>query len=282
IVNVKGDAGGGGGAGLAIICPGLTVGASSEIDLSGANGSSAVGTYAGGGRTVVAGAGAGGAPGILAVFLDGNDVLYPDLTDAFVANHGATPQTGTPVTQSAGTDPSIDPITGNDPGIGAQDMWQSAHVVQWVPQEIETGESEDEVVPAPSGLTATDDGAGNLLQWESPPDDLYDVVEVWEATTNDRTGALTLSERKATSLFVSKASEVTRYYWIRARKSGKGYSAWHPTSETGGVAATFGGATGPQGPQGDPGSDGADGLSVAELQIYRRSAGSAPSTPSGG
>src|SRR5690606_20830891 len=100
-VKAKGGAGGAGGAGLAIVCRGLAFGASGEIDLSGANGSSAVGTYAGGGRTVVAGAGAGGAPGILAVFLDGNDVLYPDLTDAFVANHGATPQTGTPVTQSA-------------------------------------------------------------------------------------------------------------------------------------------------------------------------------------
>src|SRR5690606_11350920 len=45
-VKAKGGAGGAGGAGLAIICRGLAFGASGEIDLSGANGSSAVGTYA--------------------------------------------------------------------------------------------------------------------------------------------------------------------------------------------------------------------------------------------
>jgi hypothetical protein len=195
-VRALGGDGGDGGAGLLLICRGLAFGVSGEIDLSGASGS-AGGTYTPGLITLNAGGGGGGAPGALYVLLDGDDVTYPDLSGAFLASQGSTTQTGTPMTEPAMTTTAVaalgSSVTGMNPGTPVEDRWEACHQIHYVPSDIELGESDDEIVPAPTDLAATADGAGVLLQWTSPPADLHDYIEVWEATTNDRTGALLLT-----------------------------------------------------------------------------------------
>jgi len=247
VLALGGD-GGDGGAGLLLICRGLAFGVSGEIDLSGAPGSVG-GTYVGAPVTWNAGGGGGGAPGAFYVLLDGDNVTYPDLSSSFIANQGATTQTGTPMTEPVMTSAGLAALglnrTGMNLGTPVEDRWEANNQIHYVPSDIELGESDDEIVPAPTGLTATGDVfSGVILSWSSPPAALHDYVEVWEATTNDRTGAVLLSARKASSLFVSKASAVTRYYWIRAVKqsggSSSGVSAWHPSGSTSGVPATYG------------------------------------------
>lgn len=87
-----GGAGGAGGAGLCITCRGFAQGVAGKIDLSGADG--LPGQFDSGPHqnNGYAGSGAGGAPGGLAIFLDGAGVTATGLTDnGFVALYGKTP-----------------------------------------------------------------------------------------------------------------------------------------------------------------------------------------------
>lgn len=240
-VEAVGGDGGDSGAGLAIVCRGvLSFGASGEIDLSGGDGT-APGTTAVGSRTVYAGAGAGGAPGSLLVILDGNDIPLPDLTGSFVAVMGETPQTGNQIEDELGIDLPSDPITGFDPGLSELDSWQSAFISMWVPNDIDLGDGDDEIVPAPTSLTASGSFRSAEIRWSSPPADKHDYIEVWRAPTNDRTGALLAFRGRADNYSEVSTSVITRYFWVRAAKAVVGgYSAWHPVSPTGGVGATYG------------------------------------------
>ncbi len=244
ITRGTGAAGGNSGAGLAIVCRGtLSFGVSGEIDLSGGDGSAPGATVSLGGHTLYPGAGAGGAPGGLLVVLDGNDIPLPDLTDSFVALLGSTPQTGNPIEDPLGIDLPADPMTGFDPGASQVDMWQSSFITMWVPAEIDTGDGDDETVPAPTSLAVVTTSVGVMLTWASPPPDRYDFVEVWRATTNDRTGAVRVFRGKADSFFDQSPQQVTRYYWIRAARVGTAVSAWYPTGSTSGQTATYGGVS---------------------------------------
>jgi hypothetical protein len=245
-VAIGGD-GGAGGAGLLLVCRGLVFGAAGEIDLSGADGSAAPATGDLGGVDVYGGGGAGGAPGALYVILDGDTVTYPDLTAALIAEQGASPVTGTPAEEGGPTGSltfPAEPATGLHAGLSAADHWQASHLVQYVPSEIELGDGDDEAVPAPTTLAASGSDIGVQLTWVSPPADKHDFVEVWRATTNDRTGAVRIFKGRAGEFFDVSATAVTRYFWTRAGQDRLGYSAWHPTGSTSGVAATYGGANG--------------------------------------
>jgi hypothetical protein len=245
-VRAKGGAGGKGGAGLAIVSRGtLAFGASGTIDLSGADGSSPGATVAVGGKNLYPGAGSGGAPGTLLVLLDGNNVVSPDLTDGLVVFRGATPQLGNPI-DIAPPDNPAEPWCGFYAGFGSTDLFSSAYAIQWVPQEVTPGSSADEDVPAPTNLAAASTRTGALVTWVSPPAYRHDAVQLWRATTNDRTGAVLIFEGKASYYFdESLAALITRYYWVRALKGVGGFSAWQPTGATSGVGVTFGGITGP-------------------------------------
>ena len=87
---------------------------------------------------------------------------------------------------------------------------------------------------------------GAQLVWISPPSNQHDFIEVWRATTNDRTGAVLAFRGKASNFFDSSSTVVTRYFWIRAGRESGGYSAWHPVSSTGGVSVRYGGAARPR------------------------------------
>lgn len=90
-----GGAGGNGGAGLMVVSRGLSQGAAGKIDLSGGDGlagQDARSFLPNLNNTTWGGSGAGGAPGGLAVFLDGAGFAATGLTDAgFVALYGKTP-----------------------------------------------------------------------------------------------------------------------------------------------------------------------------------------------
>lgn len=96
--NAPGGAGGNSGAGLCIVSRGFNQGASAKIDLSGgdgAAGSSVAVTDPNGptGFTLFAGSGAGGAPGALAIILDGAGLSATGLGEtSFIALNGKTPQ----------------------------------------------------------------------------------------------------------------------------------------------------------------------------------------------
>jgi hypothetical protein len=260
-LRAKGGAGGNSGAGLIVVCRGTPVfGASGNIDLSGNDGS-AGNSASVGGHTLYAGGGGGGSPGELYVLLDGNDQVLPDVNSTtFLANFGACTQTGNPIVYGgsfSNPDPSpADPWTGYSQGIGSVDVWQSASFVTWVPLEVDLGDSEDEIVPAPTGLSAYSDGAGVTWNWDPGPPERSDATELWVSTTNDRTGAVLISKRKASSAYIGTATSAVRYGWVRNVKQGVGYSEWHPTSSTGGVQANYG--------------DMAGGLLVADPFFNRR------------
>lgn len=248
-VRAKGGAGGDGGSGLVILCRGLSFGVAGQIDLSGADGSPPSGTVTLGGASLYAGAGGGGAPGKLYVILDGDTITLPDLDSAFVADHGATPQTGSPIGLAVNsvTIPQgiAQPWTGYDPGLGSFDAFGAANVVQYVPSNIPLGNSDDEIVPAPTSFTTSASDVGLQLAWVSPPADKHDFVQVWRAITNDRSGAVLVFQGKASSFFDYSGSTITRSFWIRAgRINAGGFSSWVPSGSTAGVEITYGGGGG--------------------------------------
>lgn len=247
-VRAKGGAGGGSGAGLVIVTRGaLSFGASGEIDLSGGAGASPASTVTLAGKQLYAGAGGGGAPGGFVYIADGLDIPRPDLSTTFTADHGATPALGNPITLIPPETEPAQPWTGTDAGIGTADRWEASHFIQYVPSPVELGESDDEVTPPPTNLAAAADGTGVRLTWTAPPPDRFDFVEVWESINNDRANATLLGRIYGSTLFRGSDASITRYYWVRARDDRTGPSAWEPVSATGGVSATFGGATGPPG-----------------------------------
>jgi hypothetical protein len=246
VVAVGGN-GGAGGAGLMIISRGtVAFGVSGEIDLSGANGTSPPATGVLGGVTAYGGAGAGGAPGCLYVILDGNTIVEPDLENGFEASQGLTPLLGTPAQFAGVVGGSItfptQPATGVEPGFSGTDHWRAAHQIQYVPAIVELGAA-DESVPPPSALVASDSDVGVHVTWTSPAADRHDFIEVWRATTNDRTGAVRVFRGRADMYFETSETLVARYFWVRAGSDRYGFSSWHPLSSTGGVVATYGGAT---------------------------------------
>jgi hypothetical protein len=90
----------------------------------------------------------------------------------------------------------------------------------------------------PTGLTATAAFKNIFLDWTNHTDSDLKHIEVWRSNTNDRTQASKIAEVDAdTYTDYIGTYGTTRYYWIRAKDSAN-YSAWYPTSPTGGVSAT--------------------------------------------
>jgi hypothetical protein len=130
--------GGNSGAGLAIYCKGAVGGISSVIDLSGDDGSEGTLVTTSDNFKVYAGSGAGGAAGILALYLIGNTVTET-ASDYFTAINGDTPIFGTPLSDPqtlfnrAITPP---PFTSYYTGIGSRDVSRANLLVDWVPDNL--------------------------------------------------------------------------------------------------------------------------------------------------
>lgn len=246
VVVVEGGDGGPSGAALMIICRDTpSFGLNAEIDLSGGDGYPPPSAGSLLGRSIYGGAGAGGHPGSLHILIDNPNAALPDLSNVFVAERGATPQTGTP--GAPGQRPgSIDfpslPGTGIGPGLGGSDHFFSAHRVQWVPQEIELGEGAPEQVPAPVITSSIGTQFGVALSIESIPEAEYDVVEVWGSITSSRGDATLLFSGRGNKLLVPLDRLTTYYLWLRTRQGAR-VSAWD--TETGTQVAGGGQAIAP-------------------------------------
>ena len=87
-------------------------------------------------------------------------------------------------------------------------------------------------VPAPTGLQVFPHRLGVLVIWDNPPDQLFDQVEVWASTTNDRATATMIARTKGIQFVHELTVSVRQYYWIRAIDEHGRVSAWLPTSTT--------------------------------------------------
>ena len=95
-------------------------------------------------------------------------------------------------------------------------------------------------LPDPAtGLTVTGMFKHLFLSWTNPDIPNIFCWEIWRSDTNDRSLAAKVGEALTTVYSdLIGAYAVTRYYWIRARNTAGTYSAWYPTSATGGVSGT--------------------------------------------
>ncbi len=88
----------------------------------------------------------------------------------------------------------------------------------------------------PSALTTESEWDAVRLHWDNPSNKDIAYIEIWRATTNDRSTATMVAEVKANDYTDHSLETGTRYYWIRALSTTGLESAWHPTSSTGGVS----------------------------------------------
>ncbi|MFV1982993.1 MAG: hypothetical protein ACC657_05570 [Thiohalomonadales bacterium] len=139
-----GGNGGNSGAGLQIICRGMSFGVSGNIDLSGLDGAPGV---AGQVRLRIPGAGAGGAPGACLVLLDGATVNIPDLGLFFTANQGDTPHFPFPMLVTRGNYIDVrnaQEVAGSTPvssyyvgyGSPGPNRSVSARRIQFIPEDL--------------------------------------------------------------------------------------------------------------------------------------------------
>jgi hypothetical protein len=230
-----------------LIGRGLAFGASGEIDLSGdSSASTATGTGSSGisfAFPVYPGPGGAGCPGGLLVLLDGSGVSVPDLGGKFTATCGSVPIDGTPLPQRGPAGFGEMKNAGwTAPGSGYRDesvisgidMSNVAYRIQYIPGE-ETAQEDNERPPSPTGLRLFKQFNDRILTWFTPPQALYDTVEVYASSVNDRTTAVLLGEVRGSVFTYTPTDRGTLYYWIRAQK-GPNFSEWNPVSSTGGLS----------------------------------------------
>jgi hypothetical protein len=242
VVSVGGT-GANSGAGLAIICRGLAFGASGSINLSGnASASTSVATA----PNFYPGAGGAGSPGGLLILLDGSGISLPDLGGKFIGACGTVPINGTPLPQRGPLSPVELSASGwTPPGAGyldeayisAVDLSNSAHRIQYVPETQTPAQDASTLPPAPTSLAVSPGQLENVLTIGLPAVGSWDVIEIYAALTNDRTGA-TLVDSVGGSVYRHQLTGgVTRFYWVRSRR-GNVVSGWFPSSATGGISGT--------------------------------------------
>lgn len=251
-----GGPGAAGGAGLAVICRGMSFGVSSSINLDG-DASVAQAAVAIGGGNIYPGSGGGGGPGACLILLDGNSLLVPNASGRFFARAGVVPVPGLPI-------PARDIIISGsewlelfpDGGFGSAelsgfadeqaisglDFSNAALRIQYVPS-TQTPTSDQNRLPAPpTSLTVTGADGYNAVRVGMPPLGTFDVVDIYAAITNDRTGATLVSRGRAGYFDHSLPALATRYYWARTvRLSETGLelaSDFFPVSATAGVVGT--------------------------------------------
>jgi hypothetical protein len=254
-VNANGGTGADSGAGLAIICRGLSVGASGSINLSGDD-SAATSLSASGigvSRPCYPGPGGAGSPGGFLLLLDGSGISIPDLSGGrFIAACGEVPVDGTPLPQRGPEGLGImnqggwaEPGSGylDESYISALDLSNVAHRIQYVPETQTAAEDEEDLPPAPVSLSVSAGQHENVLIIGLPPLGSFDVIEIYAAVSNDRTGAVLVDSVGGSTYRHQLGGGVTRYYWVRSRRGGPNsdvFSAWFPNSSTGGISgATF-------------------------------------------
>lgn len=242
-----GGAGADGGAGLCIICRGMSMGAAASITLNGED--PATPTAVG---TIYFGSGGVGDPGSFLLLLDGNSLSVPVITGKFFALTGTMTQPGVPVPNRElifYNPPPIDfrfPETSAgyaDPDVvSGVDMSNAALRIQYIPETQSTDPDVDPRPPSPTNTRANHVLGGNLITYELPDLDAFDVIEIWSSIDNDRSNSLKAGETRGSSFVEQLALGGLRYYWSRSKINPINfrpplYSEWDPVSATGGVSS---------------------------------------------
>jgi hypothetical protein len=237
IVTALGGAGANSGAGLAIISRGFALGASGSINLSGAN---SVAPSAVNDRQP--GAGGAGAPGGFLLLMDGSVHTFPDLGPGFIAACGAVPVVGSTMTERRMLNTMFvgdPPYAGyrDESIISGADLSNSAHRIQYVPETQTPAQDADTLPPAATSLTVNPGQLENVLTIGMPPAGTFDVMEIYAAITNDRTGAVLVDSVGGSVYRHQLTGGVSRFYWVRPRR-GAVVGAFYPASSTGGISGT--------------------------------------------
>ena len=96
-------------------------------------------------------------------------------------------------------------------------------------------------VPSPSGLTATAERNGILVQWDEPePPSLFDEVQVFASADSSFDNATQIASTRGTALFHDLNPGTQRYYWARSIDAVDQVSDRNPNSTTSSVQATAG------------------------------------------
>lgn len=94
----------------------------------------------------------------------------------------------------------------------------------------------------PSSLASATVPGGIKLTWTNPVDPDLNSIEIWEATTNDRSMAAKIAEISANFFTrTGPAGGTVLYYWIRAVDTTGNLSGFNPAGATSGVSGTVGG-----------------------------------------
>lgn len=97
----------------------------------------------------------------------------------------------------------------------------------------------DPPVPSPSGLTATAERNGILVQWDEPePPVLYDEVQVFASPDSSWSNAVLVASTRGTTFFHDLDPGTERYYWARAIDNKDDLSDRDPDSDTSSITAT--------------------------------------------
>ncbi len=246
---------GDGGAGLCIVCRGGDFGVSGEINLSGTDGVSPTTFYneQGGDYDIYGGPGGAGCPGALLWLLDGSSQTFPDIAGKFTAltgevvhDHALPYLTDTPggsQNRSLSGDWGGPPVEPAPPGraqapvfpwaISGYDQSAINFRIQYLPCDITPEPDQDEDVPPPTNLTATEFTGGVEVDWDNPAQAAFDHIEVWVANQNSRAAASLLTTTK-NSRYIENAANIqrNRYYWVRAVDEDGNTSTFEPDTTT--------------------------------------------------
>src|SRR6185436_13998236 len=243
----RGGAGGSGGAGLVIICRGLSRGANGLIDLSGGDTTNKAFVVREG-VDLYPGAGGAGGPGACYILLDGANLSVPDLGLGFRAFTGTVPphpgnalytraNNGIePAGNYHGPNPMSEPVAGyDDPAVVSDmDFSGAALRVQYIPAP-ETANPDTESRPPPiTNIIVAGVVGGISVQLSAPPQEQWDMIEYYAAATDDRSGATLVNRSRSTSFVLPFSSATTRYFWVRTRREGL-TSDWFPADPLDGV-----------------------------------------------
>jgi hypothetical protein len=250
-----GGAGTAGGAGLAIICRGMSFGVSALVNLSGV--SPATPTLV---SNLYPGAGGAGGPGGFLILLDGNYISVPVITGKFIGATGTLTQPGVPLEQkqgqilhtSAENDSKLAALPFTDCGYpdpavvgqGGYDMSNAAHRIQYIPIPLDATGDTDPRPPPPYQLAAGPGNGGNILTWFNPDPSTFDLIEVWASLDNNRTNALKVGETRSSDFTHRLPLGGLYYYWTRSKinpVSGRPalYSEWERVSASDGESSNI-------------------------------------------
>jgi len=102
----------------------------------------------------------------------------------------------------------------------------------------------DPAVPSPSGLTATGEEEGVLLEWEAPSmPSMYDEVVVYASPDSAWANAVEVGRVRGTRFRHELLRGLERFYWVRSEDVDGRESVRDPDSDTSTISATAGAST---------------------------------------